>query len=88
MSARAVHLVIDARPRALHRLLAAEVILGKTVLGRLCDLVTDNAPTSEPIVVHARETSMKGSAIGRRREPPARCHRQWAASSGCHHLAD
>jgi phosphatidylglycerophosphate synthase len=54
MSARAVHLVIDARPRGPHRLLAAEVVLGKTLLGHLFDLVTANAHASEPIVVHAR----------------------------------
>ena len=29
MSARAVHLVIDARPRGPHGLLAAEVVLGQ-----------------------------------------------------------
>jgi phosphatidylglycerophosphate synthase len=52
MSARAQHLVIDARPRGPHGLLAFEVVLGKTVLSRLFELATENAPASEPIVVH------------------------------------
>src|ERR1700684_4277062 len=54
MSARAVHLVIDARPRGPHGLLAVEEVLGKSVLGRLFDLATENVPAREPIVVHAR----------------------------------
>ena len=37
-----------------HRLLAAEVVLGKSVLGRLFDLAIENVPVREPIVVHAR----------------------------------
>jgi phosphatidylglycerophosphate synthase len=54
MSARAVHLVIDARPRGHDGLLAVEVLLGKSVLGRLFDLANENVPASESIVVHAR----------------------------------
>jgi hypothetical protein len=54
MSARAVHLVIDARPRGPRGLLALEVVLGKTVLVRLFDLAIENVPTNEPIVVHTR----------------------------------
>ena len=54
MSARAVHLVIDARPRGPRGLLAVEVVLGKSVLGRLFDLAIENVPAHEPIVVHAR----------------------------------
>jgi phosphatidylglycerophosphate synthase len=54
MSARAVHLVIDARPRGPHGLLAVEVVLGQTVLARLFELATENTHASEPIVVHAR----------------------------------
>jgi phosphatidylglycerophosphate synthase len=54
MSARAVHLVIDARPRSAGGLLAAEVVLGKSVLSRLVDLVVDIGSASEPIIIHAR----------------------------------
>jgi CDP-alcohol phosphatidyltransferase len=54
MCARAVHLVIDARPRGPRGLLATEVVMGKSVLGRLFELATANVPESEPIIVHAR----------------------------------
>ncbi len=54
MCARAVHLVIDARPRGPHGLLATEMVMGKSVLGRLFDLASENVPECEPIVVHAR----------------------------------
>ena len=54
MSARAVHLVIDARPRGPHGLLAAEVVLGKSVLNHLLDLAVEHVPPGKAVVVHAR----------------------------------
>ena len=54
MSARAVHLVIDARPRGPHGLLAAEVVLGKSVLRHLLDLAVEHVPPGKAVVVHAR----------------------------------
>ena len=41
MSARAVHLVIDARPRGPRGLLAAELVLGRSVLDHLLDLAVE-----------------------------------------------
>ena len=63
MSARAVHLVIDARPRGPHGLLAAEVVLGKSVLGRLFDLAIEQRArrTSRSSFTRA-ERNMTGSA--------------------------
>jgi hypothetical protein len=54
MSARAVHLVIDARPRGQDGLLAAEVVLGKTVLNHLLDLAVEHVPAGKAVVIHAR----------------------------------
>jgi CDP-alcohol phosphatidyltransferase len=54
MSSRAVHLVIDARPRGPRGLLAAELVLGRSVLDHLLDLAVELATPSEPVVVHAR----------------------------------
>jgi hypothetical protein len=54
MSARAVHLVIDARPRGPHGLLAAEMVLGKSVLHHLLDLAFEHVPTGKAVEVHAR----------------------------------
>ncbi len=54
MSARAVHLVIDARPRGPHGLLAAEVVLGKSVLHHLLELAVEHVPPGKAVVVHAR----------------------------------
>ncbi len=54
MSSRAMHFVIDARPRGPRGLLAAELVLGRTVLDRLLDLAVELASPSEPVVVHAR----------------------------------
>jgi phosphatidylglycerophosphate synthase len=54
MSARAVHLVIDARPRGPRGLLAAEVVLGKSVLKHLLDLAAEHVPAGKAVVVHAR----------------------------------
>ena len=54
MSARAVHLVIDARPRGPHGPLAAEVVLGKSVLDHLLDLAAEHVPPGKAVVVHAR----------------------------------
>ncbi|HEY1786207.1 MAG TPA: CDP-alcohol phosphatidyltransferase family protein [Pirellulales bacterium] len=54
MSARAVHLVIDARPRGPHGPLAAEMVLGKSVLHHLLDLAIEYVPAGKAVVVHAR----------------------------------
>ena len=54
MSARAVHLVIDARPRGPHGPLAAEVVLGKSVLDHLLDLAVEHVPPGKAVVVHVR----------------------------------
>ena len=54
MSARAVHLVIDARPRGPHGPLAAEMVLGKSVLHHLLDLAVEHVPPGKAIEVHAR----------------------------------
>jgi phosphatidylglycerophosphate synthase len=54
MSARAVHLVIDARPRGPDGPLAAEMVLGKSVLHRLLDLAVEHVPPGKPVEVHAR----------------------------------
>lgn len=61
MSARAVHLVIDARPRGPRGLLAAEVVLGKSVLHHLLDLAVEHVPSGKAVIVHA-QMSMNGSA--------------------------
>ena len=55
MSARAVHLVIDARPRGPRGLLAAEVVLGKNVLTHLLDLAEEHVAPGAAIIVHARD---------------------------------
>jgi phosphatidylglycerophosphate synthase len=55
MSSRAVHLVIDARPRGPRGLLAAEVILGKSVLRHHLELAGALTSATAPVVVHARE---------------------------------
>jgi CDP-alcohol phosphatidyltransferase-like enzyme len=55
MSARALHLVIDARPRGWRGPLAAEVVLGKSMLDHVLDVAAELAPASETVVVHARE---------------------------------
>jgi phosphatidylglycerophosphate synthase len=54
MSARAVQVVIDARPRGPQGPLAVEVVLGQSVLGRLLDLAVVATGSREPVVVHAR----------------------------------
>ena len=55
MSARALQLVIDARPRGARGPLAAEMVLGKSVLDHLLELADALASPSEPVTVHARE---------------------------------
>ena len=54
MSSRPHHLAIDARPRGPRGLLAAEVVLGRSMLDHLLELATDLAPEGEPVLVHAR----------------------------------
>jgi phosphatidylglycerophosphate synthase len=55
MSSRAVHVVIDARPRGPRGLLAAEVILGRAMLCHLIDLAAHVSSLAEPITIHASE---------------------------------
>jgi len=55
MSGAGFHLVIDARPRGARGLLAAEVVLGKSMLDHLLEIASELAPPAEPVVVHARE---------------------------------
>ena len=74
MSARAVHLVIDARPRGPHGPLAAEVVLGKSVLDHLLDLAVEHVPPGEAVVVHAREDEHDAAArAGRPLEATQAC---------------
>jgi phosphatidylglycerophosphate synthase len=54
MSSRALHLAIDARPRGPRGLMAAEVVLGRSMLGHVLDLAADLAPAGEPVLIHAR----------------------------------
>jgi phosphatidylglycerophosphate synthase len=55
MSSRSVRVVIDARPRGPRGLLAAEVILGRSMLRHVIDLAADVAGAREPITVYAPE---------------------------------
>jgi phosphatidylglycerophosphate synthase len=54
MSSRPLHLAIDARPRGPRGLMAAEVVLGRSMLAHLLELAADLAPEGEPVLVHAR----------------------------------
>ena len=72
MSARALHLVIDARPRGRRGLLAAEVVLGKSVLDHLLDVAHELAPSAEPVVVHAREEEQEPADASWRADSMAR----------------
>jgi len=56
MSSRSVHVVIDARPRGPRGLLAAEVVLGRSMLRHLIDLAAQVSRPSEPIAIHASES--------------------------------
>jgi phosphatidylglycerophosphate synthase len=49
-----MHLAIDARPRGPRGLIAAEVVLGRTMIGHLADLALELAPEGEPVAVYAR----------------------------------
>lgn len=55
MSSPTLDLVIDARPRGPHGLLAAEVVLGRSVLARLIDQVIEIAGPGRTISVLARD---------------------------------
>src|SRR6516165_5411639 len=54
MSSRPIHLAIDARPRGPRGPIAAEVVLGRTMIGHLADLALELAPEGEPVAVYAR----------------------------------
>jgi phosphatidylglycerophosphate synthase len=54
MSSRAGQIVIDARPRGPHGLLATEVVMGKSVLHHLLDLTVEHVSAGKAVVVHAR----------------------------------
>ena len=54
MSSRPLHLTIDARPRGPRGLIAAEVVLGRTMIGHLADLAMELTPSGQPVAVHAR----------------------------------
>ncbi len=54
MSSRPLHLAIDARPRGPRGLMAAEVVLGRSMFGHVLDLAEELAPAGEPVLVHAR----------------------------------
>jgi hypothetical protein len=53
MGARAISLVIDARPQGALGPLAAEQVLGRSVFSHLMDLVAQIAAPNEPLIVHA-----------------------------------
>jgi hypothetical protein len=55
MSAPAIPLAIDARPRGPRGPLAGEIVLGQPVLSRLLTQALAIAPPDRPIAVHARE---------------------------------
>jgi hypothetical protein len=54
MSSRTAHLVIDARPQGPRGLLAAEVVLGRSMLRHLLDLAVELSDANQPVRVHAR----------------------------------
>lgn len=54
MSSRPIHLAIDARPRGPHGPIAAEVVLGRSMIGHLAELAIELAPEGEPVAVYAR----------------------------------
>jgi hypothetical protein len=54
MASRPIHLAIDARPRGPRGPIAAEVVLGRTMIGHLAELAMELAPEGEPVAVHAR----------------------------------
>ena len=54
MSSRPHHLAIDARPRGPRGLMAAEVVLGRSMLGHVLDLAAALAPAGAPVLIHAR----------------------------------
>lgn len=54
MSTRPIHLAIDARPRGPRGLIAAEVVLGRTMIGHLAELALELAPEGQTVAVHAR----------------------------------
>jgi phosphatidylglycerophosphate synthase len=54
MSSRSIHLAIDARPRGPRGPIAAEVVLGRSMIGHLAELALELAPEGEPVAVYAR----------------------------------
>ena len=72
MSSPALHLVIDARPRGPRGPLAAEVVLGRSLLSRLLEQALAVAAPGRMIAVHAREDEhalligLVGDALPRR----------------------
>lgn len=54
MSSRPQHPTIDARPRGPRGLIAAEVVLGRTMIGHVAELAIAMTPPGQPIAVHAR----------------------------------
>jgi phosphatidylglycerophosphate synthase len=54
MSARATQIAIDARPQGPGGPLAAEFVLGRSVLGHLIDLAVELTTSGERVLVHAR----------------------------------
>ncbi|APW62925.1 CDP-alcohol phosphatidyltransferase family protein [Paludisphaera borealis] len=81
MTSPALDLVIDARPRGPRGLLAAEVVLGRSLLARLIDQALDVAGPGRTVAVHAwgseceaLEALLIDAAPGRvalRSEPPS-----------------
>lgn len=66
MSSRPIHLAIDARPRGPRGPIAAEVVLGRTMIGHLAELALELAPEGETVAIHARpeEHHELGALVG------------------------
>lgn len=68
MSRRSTHLAIDARPRGPRGLMAAEVVLGRTMIDHLAELAAALSPPGQPVAVHACPEDHRelGALIGAR----------------------